>query len=378
MQIVGHSKKETGNHGYASYVLTTHDVKWIISAPYLSEFKHPHNKMPNPHYDAKKASQLFQRHGSGVSAVGIQVEDVAQAYEISTKNGATGVVKPTVLQATEEEGGGKVHFAEIIIYDDVTDNPLSRSDTVLRFIQYDNFKGPFLPGYKAFQDPHPLDYGIQRMDHCVGNVYRMDNIIADLKKWLGVHSFTKFTNEEIQTPWTSLNSEVVANNNLRVLLPINESAPGKKESQILEFLKAYNGPGVQHLALKSNNVFETVMKMRSESEVGFQFLKTHSSYYEDPVIIKRMQTYLEPTEIIATKELGILVDEDDEGVLLQIFTQPLFDRPTIFVEIIQRKCKGETIDVPGCGGFGKGNFKSLFEAIERAQQERGGLLDSVY
>lgn len=205
-------------------------------------------------------------------------------------------------------------------------------------------------------------------------MYDLNKIVSDIKKWCGFHTFASFTKEEIQTPWTSLNSEVLSNNNNRVLLPINESAEGKKESQILEYLKAYNGPGVQHIALKTENVFASVELIRANSSIGFEFIPTPSDYYSDKIIVDRMREHLTEAEIKAVKDLGILIDLDEEGVLLQIFTKPLFDRPTIFVEIIQRKCKGVTIEVPGCGGFGKGNFKALFESIERLQEKRGGLL----
>jgi len=279
------------------------------------------------------------------------------------------------LPASPEEGGGEVIFCEILIYnEDDPKNSFAKSDTVLRFVQYKNFKGPFLPGYRTVKDATPLDYGITKIDHIVGNVYNMNKIISDLKKWTGMHTFAHFTKEEIQTPWTSLNSEVLSNNDSRVLFPINESAEGKAESQILEYLKAYNGPGVQHLALKSNNIFNTIRSMNATSFSGFEFIPTPDTYYEDPVIIKRMTENLEPSEIAAVKELGILIDLDADGILLQIFTKPLFDRPTVFVEIIQRKCQGVTIEIPGCGGFGKGNFKALFESIERLQALRGGLI----
>lgn len=377
MEIVAESKKETGNHLYSSYVLKTHDVKYVVTAPYLSAFKHPHDKPPNPHYDAEKAKNFFIRHGTGVSAVGVEVKDARQAYTIATTNGVKGIREPFEIVASEQDGGGKVIIAEIDMYGDYTvEDPTHHSDTVIRFIQYDGFKGPFLPGYRAVKDPKPLDFGIVRMDHVVGNVFNMDKAVNLLKKGLGLHTFSKFSKEEIQTPWTSLNSEVLSNNNERMLLPINETAPGKKESQITEYLKAYNGPGVQHIALKSSNVLSTVKAMKDHSDAGFEFMTTPLEYYKAPEIMKMMKESLTEEEADAVMELNILIDKDDEGVLLQIFTKPLFDRPTIFVEIIQRKCAGETIDIPGCGGFGRGNFKALFEAIERMQEQRGGLLDA--
>jgi 4-hydroxyphenylpyruvate dioxygenase len=374
MELVGQSSNETGNYTYASYVLKTHDVKFVITAPYLSEFKHPEDHPPNPTYDSERAKRFFTRHGVGVSACGVEVADAAEAYKISTQNGAKGVLAPTVI---EDKSGGKVVIAEIDLYGDQTSkDPLHTSDTVIRFIQYCNYQGPFLPGYQAVTDPRPLDYGIIRIDHVVGNVYNMDNVVNQLKKWIGFHTFAKFSKEEIQTPWTALNSEVLASNNERVLFPINEPAPGKKESQITEYLKAYNGPGVQHIAMKTNNVLAAVKVMSENSDSGFEFMKTPASYYQSPEIAKMMKENLTEEEADAVIELGILIDKDDEGILLQIFTKPLFDRATIFIEIIQRKCMGETIDIPGCGGFGKGNFKALFEAIERLQEARGGLLDA--
>lgn len=377
MKEIAFSRKESGNHVYSSYVLQTSNIKFVVTAPYLTKFKYPTTKLPNPKYDEKKAVHFFQRHGNGVSAIGIEVGDVFEAYRIATKNGAPGILEPTVVEASPEEGGGKVIFAEIEVYgDERSKDEEKKSDTVIRFIQYDKFKGPFLPGYKKSEDTSDLDYGIYRIDHVVGNVWDMNHTINNLKKWLGLHSFAHFTKEEIQTKWTSLNSEVLANNNLRVLLPINESAEGKKESQILEYLKAYNGPGVQHIALKSKNIFASVQLIRENRDVGFDLIPTPDSYYENPEIVERMENHLTKEEREQVKKHGILIDKDEEGVLLQIFTKPLFDRPTIFIEIIQRKCAGETIDIPGCGGFGKGNFKALFESIERMQQERGGLIDS--
>jgi len=355
-------------------VLQSNSVKFVFTSPFLSEFKHPKNIMPNPKFNSQKAVQFLQRHGNGVSAIGVEVEDAVAAYKVATSSGGIGMLEPTVLPASKEEGGGKVIIAEVIIYNqEDPKNPLAKSDTVLRFIQKDNYDGPFIPGYKRVKDPSPLNYGIQRIDHVVGNVYSLEAIIKDLKSWTGMHTFAKFTKEQIQTPWTSLNSEVLSNNDSRVLLPVNESAEGKAESQILEYLKAYNGPGVQHIALKCDNVFATVKSIASMKDYGFEFIPTPSDYYDDPTIKERMKE-LEPQEIAAVKELGILIDLDQEGILLQIFTKPLFDRPTVFVEIIQRRCKGVTIEIPGCGGFGNGNFKSLFEAIERLQAARGGLI----
>lgn len=377
MELVAQSLDATGNHTYASYVLKTNDVKFVITAPYLASQKHPEDHPPMATYSAEKAKAFFQRHGLGVSAIGVEVKDTAEAYKVTTASGARGVLPPTEILASEKEGGGKVIIAEIDLYSDLSSkDPLHAGETVIRFVQYVNFKGPFLPGYQAVSDPRPLDYGITRVDHIVGNVFNMDNVVNQLKKWIGFHTFSKFTKEEIQTPWTALNSEVLASNNERVLFPINEPAPGKKESQITEYLKAYNGPGVQHIAMKTNNILASVKAIREASDMGFELMNTPKTYYQGPEIAKLMKDNLTEEEADAVIELGILIDKDDEGILLQIFTKPLFDRATIFCEIIQRKCMGETIDIPGCGGFGRGNFKALFEAIERLQEARGGLLDA--
>jgi len=352
-------------------------VKFVVSSPLLSTFKHPLDKPPHPKWNPQSVAAFFQRHGNGVGAIGIEVPDAANAYKISTQNGATGVCEPTTLQYPD---GSKVIIAEIVAYDDGVEKPTGFGDTLLRFIQYDNVteanRDLYLPGYKAVKDKTNLDYGIARIDHVVGNVHDMDATIANLKKWTGFHTFAKFTKEEIMTRWSSLNSEVLSNNNLKVLLPINEKAPGKKESQIEEYLKAYNGCGVQHIAIRADNVFTTVQKMIAASDHGFEFIPTPATYYEDPIVIARLAK-LSPEQQKQAKELGVLVDEDDEGMLLQIFTKPLFDRPTIFIEIIQRRCGEIAVDVPGCGGFGKGNFKALFESIERMQEARGGLLDDT-
>jgi len=251
-----------------------------------------------------------------------------------------------------------------------------QSDTVFRLIQYNNYAGPYLPGYEPVDDKDNLNYGLQRIDHIVGNVYRMDKVINDLKHWFGFHTFAFFTPEEIRTKWTSLNSEVLASNHAEILLPVNEPAPGKKESQILKYLKAYNGPGVQHIAIKTNNIFETLSKIRNVPG-GIELLSTPLSYYETDYINQRIKECASTNatfsdfEILKAEllKLNILIDQDEHGILLQIFTKPLFDRPTVFIEIIQRVCFGE--EIPGCGRFGQGNFKALFEALERFFEGKG-------
>ena len=275
-----------------------------------------------------------------------------------------GVTPPTELKDPSQPGS--VILSEIIIY----------GETVLRFLQYKGgFSGPYLPGYQTFKDPRPLNYGVRRMDHVVGNTWNMKETVDNIKKWLGFHTFGAFSKEDIATEYTSLNSEVLSNDIETVLMPINEPAKKKMESQITEYLKANNGAGVQHIALFTNDVLSTIEMMRQVSLLGgFEFIPTPSEYYNDEVVKRLMKEHLTEAAIETAKEQGLLVDEDDEGILLQIFTKPLFDRPTLFVEIIQRICHGEVIDKPGCGGFGKGNFRALFQSIERMQAQRDMLL----
>eukprot|EP01129_Flabellula_baltica_P000154 TRINITY_DN1019_c0_g1_i1.p1 TRINITY_DN1019_c0_g1~~TRINITY_DN1019_c0_g1_i1.p1 ORF type:complete len:430 (+),score=120.52 TRINITY_DN1019_c0_g1_i1:62-1291(+) len=361
-QLTAVSKHETGNHAYASYVLESANVKWVVTAPYLSEFEHPVNDTPLPDFDGKLITDFVVKHGNGVGVIGILVDDAAEAYRSAVERGATGAREPTELSRDGEEGS--VVISEIVMY----------GSTRIRFYQSKGFKGPFLPGYQQAEDSRKFDYGLYRMDHVVGNVYDLEEQVAKVKSWLGFHTFAKFTKEDIQTEYTSLNSEVLSNDLETVLLPINEPAKKKKESQITEYLKANNGPGVQHIAIFTPSILETVKMMR-EAAVGFEFIPTPSTYYDDEKVKEIIGEHLTPEAAEELKEYGILADEDDEGVLLQIFTKPLFDRPTIFVEIIQRLCHGEVVDKPGCGGFGKGNFRALFESIERLQAERDMLLE---
>uniref|UniRef100_A0A6B2L5Y4 4-hydroxyphenylpyruvate dioxygenase n=1 Tax=Arcella intermedia TaxID=1963864 RepID=A0A6B2L5Y4_9EUKA len=370
MEIVAHSQHETGNHLYSSYVMTSGPgIKWTVVAPYLSEFEHPVQTCPHPNFDKEFVKNWVVKHGVGVAVIGLLVDNATEAYNLATGVGlegtdwAKGRTPPTEVKAEK----GSMVVSEIFIY----------GETILRFVQYkDGYDGIFLPGYKSFKDPAPFDYGIKRMDHVVGNVWELEPVINNLKKWLGFHVFAFFTKEEIQTEYTSLNSTVMANNYDTVLMPINEPAKKKRESQITEFLKANNGPGVQHIALFTHDIIATIEKMVAVQQYGgFELIPTPAAYYNDPEIVKIMNEHLTPPVIEAVKKFGILVDKDVEGVLLQIFTKPLFDRPTLFVEIIQRICKGEIVDKAGCGGFGKGNFRALFESIERMQAERDMLLE---
>jgi len=255
--------------------------------------------------------------------------------------------------------------AEIFLY----------GDTIVRFIEYKDYKGPYLPGYQPVDDPNPFSYGIQRMDHVLGNVPELDPMVEKIQKWFGFHIFAYFSQEDIATEWTSLNSKVMANNYETVLLPLNEPAKKKRESQITEYLKAYNGPGVQHIAMFTPEILSTIQEISAAStQGGVELLPANKEYYNDKDVQDIMKEHLTEDAIELVKKYGILVDRDAEGVLLQIFTKPLFDRPTLFCEIIQRICHGEVVDKPGCGGFGKGNFRALFQSIERMQAARGMLL----
>jgi len=369
MKLIARSMHETGNHQYASYVLETNRIKWAIVSPYLSEFQHPEQKFPHPNFSGTYVKDWVAKHGSGVAVIGIRVTNATEAYEKSTGVGepdqdqfAKGRTPPTELK----DNLGAIIFSEIFIY----------GDTILRFIEYKGYTGPYIPGYEAVTDPNPLDYGVYRMDHVVGNVPELIPVVEKVKKWLGFHVFAEFSQEEIQTEWTSLNSKVMANNYETVLLPLNEPAKKKRESQITEFLKAYNGPGVQHIAMFTPEILASIdLISKVSNEGGFELIPTPKEYYEDEMVKTIMKENLTPDAEELVKKYGILIDKDAEGVLLQIFTKPLFDRPTIFVEIIQRICNGEVVDKPGCGGFGKGNFRALFQSIERLQQARGMLLE---
>ena len=351
---IAFSCHDTGNHQYCSTVLTNNNgnIKFIVTAPYISTV---HSKLSSPNvphlFIFENLNQFLKDHGCGVGAICIEVENINVAFDIMVEKGARIVNFPFKLDG--------IMLAEINIY----------GSTILRLIQYDSGNcNRNIPGYKPYNSKIELDYGLQQIDHIVGNVYNMDKTINYIKSLTGMHTFAKFTKDDIQTKWTSLNSEVLANKINTVILPINEPTTKKKKSQIDEFLEANNGEGVQHIALKTNNICETVAKMKMIGDLGFEFIPTPEEYYTHPNITKILKQLPDPLMISNIKKFGILVDSDEDGILLQIFTKPLFYQPTIFIEIIQRICNGE--DMPGCGGFGKGNFKALFESIEYLQQKR--------
>jgi 4-hydroxyphenylpyruvate dioxygenase len=326
---VAYSGLETGNRQFASYVLGQGRVRFVISTPF------------DPGH---AASEHIRKHGDGVRDIALLVEDADFAFHEAVRRGAEGVVEPHDLRDEQ----GVVRRAAIRTY----------GDTIHSFLSYENYDGPFLPGFaEAEVEGEPV--GLVAVDHMVGNVElgAMHRWCEWYSKVMGFTRYITFDDKDISTEYSALMSIVMSDESHVVKFPINEPAEGKKKSQIQEYLEAYYGPGVQHVALLCKDVIETVGRLRAN---GVEFLTVPDSYYDE--LPARVGEIEEP--MARLKELGILVDKDDEGYLLQIFTKPLQDRPTVFFEIIQRK---------GSRGFGKGNFRALFESIEREQAKRGNL-----
>ena len=291
-------------------------------------------------------ASLINRHGDGVHDIALWVDDAESAWRETTNRGARSVREPETLR----DEHGEVRIASIATY----------GDTVHTFVQRGNYSGPFLPGYVATgEDLVSRPVGLKYVDHMVGNVElgKMNEWVRFYADVMGFSMYQSFDDEDISTEYSALMSKVMSNGNGRVKFPINEPAPGRRKSQIDEYLEFYKGPGVQHIAMATDDVIGTVTRLRDQ---GVEFLTVPTSYYEE--LEGRVGKIDEPVETLA--HLGILVDRDDEGYMLQIFTRPVEDRPTLFYEIIQRK---------GSRSFGKGNFKALFEAIEREQARRGNL-----
>ncbi len=329
---VAWSSLKTGNRRFASYVMQQGNVKIVLSAPY-----HPTTEMAAHH----------MLHGDGVKVIGLTVRDVETAWEESLERGAKGLTPPTELK----DDYGTLRYATISAYGDV----------VHKFIERDSYEGPYMPGYKEYKPIVELpDVGLERIDHIVGNVElgKMDPTVRFYHQVFGFGEFIEFTEKDIATQYSALRSKVVRNYNKKVKMPINEPAQGLRMSQIEEYLIYYHGAGVQHVAFHTNDIISTIRAMRQR---GIEFIPVPQTYYE--TLTERVGEIDE--DIKALAELGILVDRDEKGYLLQLFSRPIQDRPTFFFEIIQRK---------GAEGFGKGNFKALFEAIEREQAERGNLI----
>ncbi len=289
----------------------------------------------------------MQRHGDGVKTLALLVDDAKSAWIETTKRGANAYMEPTSLK----DDDGEVILSGIGLY----------GDTVHVFVERKNYNGVFMPQYAKWELPHfkTKETGLQYVDHCVGNVgwNQMNRWVKFYEEVMGFRNILTFDDEDISTEYSALMSKVMSNGNGFVKFPINEPAEGKKKSQVEEYLEFYNGEGVQHIAMATNDIVLTVRELMGR---GVEFLRVPSTYYDD--LLDRVGHIDEDLEPL--KELGILVDRDNEGYLLQLFSKPVEDRPTLFFEIIQRK---------GAKSFGKGNFKALFEAIEREQAARGNL-----
>ena len=330
-QSLAYAGPETGVRDRASYVLQQGKIRLVLTTPLKSD---------NP------INQHIYKHGDGVKILALWVDDAYKSYEETTKRGAKSYMEPQTL--TDEHG--EVKMAGIYTY----------GETIHMFVERKNYKGPFLPGYKEWKSSfNPTDVGLLYVDHCVGNVgwNRMNETVKWYEDVMGFANILTFDDKQINTEYSALMSKVMSNGNGYVKFPINEPAEGKKKSQIEEYLEFYEGEGVQHVAIATNDIIKTVRELKAR---GVEFLDTPDSYYEE--LFDRVGKIDE--DLAPLQELKILVDRDDEGYLLQIFTKPVEDRPTLFFEIIQRK---------GAKSFGAGNFKALFESIEREQAKRGNV-----
>lgn len=334
-QLVAYAGPETGIRDKASYVLQQGKVRFVLTTALSPE---------------DEIAEHVKKHGDGVKFLSLLVDDASKAFEETVKRGATPFMEP-VRMADDD---GVVCVSAIHTY----------GDTIHKFIERKNYKGAFLPGYKKVEvGEHGAqkieDVGLLYVDHCVGNVElgQMNEWVKFYEDVMGFKLLITFDDQDISTEYTALMSKVVSNGNGYVKFPINEPAEGKKKSQIEEYIEFYRGSGVQHIAIATNDILSTIKDLRSR---GVEFLYVPDTYYDD--LLDRVGHIEE--DINALKAQNILVDRDEEGYLLQIFTKPVEDRPTVFFEIIQRK---------GAKSFGKGNFKALFEAIEREQALRGNL-----
>ena len=330
-QSLAYAGPETGIKDRASYAVRQNKLTFVFTTPLRS-----HNEIADHIY----------KHGDGVKVLALKVDDATLSWEETTKRGAISYLDP----ATLKDSHGSVVLSGIHTY----------GDTVHIFVERRNYKGAFLPGYREWKSNYnPPDTGLLYVDHCVGNVgwNRMNPWVKFYEEVMGFRNILTFDDNDISTEYSALMSKVMSTGNGFVKFPINEPAEGKKKSQVEEYLEFYNGEGCQHVALATNNIVKTVIDLRNR---GVEFLQVPTTYYDD--LLSRVGAIDEDIEPL--KELGVLVDRDEEGYLLQIFTKPVEDRPTLFFEIIQRK---------GAQSFGKGNFKALFEAIEREQEMRGNL-----
>lgn len=330
-QNLAYAGPETGVKDHASYALRQNKLTFVFTTPL---------KSGNPIADH------IYKHGDGVKVLALRVNDATDAWHQTTLRGAASYMEPQVLK----DENGEVVLSGIHTY----------GDTVHVFVERKNYHGVFMPGYKEWKTEYnPSPTGLLYVDHCVGNVgwNQMNRWVKFYEEVMGFRNILSFDDKDISTEYSALMSKVMSNGNGYVKFPINEPAEGKKKSQVEEYLEFYDGEGCQHIAMATNNIIETVSELKRR---GVEFLKVPTTYYDE--LQERVGQIDE--DVASLKELGILVDRDDEGYLLQIFTKPVEDRPTLFFEIIQRK---------GAQSFGKGNFKALFEAIEREQALRGNL-----
>ena len=331
-ELVAYAGPETGLRDRASYVLQQGKIRLVLTTSLLPD---------------SDITRHVAQHGDGVKVMALWVDDARQSYEETTKRGARSAFEPYTL----EDEFGTVTLAGIYTY----------GESIHTFVERTNYTGPFMPGYVAKSSgvPQGAPVGLLHVDHCVGNVGwgEMNTWVKFYEDVMGFKLLLTFDDEDISTEYSALMSKVVSNGNGYVKFPINEPAEGKKKSQIEEYLDFYHSPGVQHIAIATNDIRSTVTELRRR---GVEFLSVPGAYYDD--LLDRIGAIDEDLESI--KALNLLVDRDEEGYLLQIFTKPVEDRPTVFYEIIQRK---------GAKSFGKGNFKALFESIEREQALRGNL-----
>ena len=330
-QPLAYKGPETGEREFVSYVLAQQKIRFVLTTPLRPE--HPMN-------------DHIRLHGDGVKVLALWVDDATKAFEETTRRGAKPFLEPTV----EEDAHGRVVRSGIYTY----------GETVHIFVERKAYNGTFLPGYQPWTPNYrPSETGLLYVDHCVGNVDwgQMNTWVNFYEKVMGFTAIKSFDDSQISTEYSALMSKVMANGNGRIKFPINEPAEGKRKSQIEEYVDFYRGAGVQHVAMATRDIVHTISELRAR---GVEFLEVPDTYYDD--LIARVGEIEEDINIL--RKLKVLVDRDDEGYLLQLFTKPVQDRPTLFFEIIQRK---------GAWSFGEGNFKALFEAIEREQDRRGNL-----
>ncbi len=330
-ELVAYAGPETGVRNQASYVIQQNKIRFVLTSSLVPD---------------SPISEHVKKHGDGVKVLALWVDDAAHSFKETTLRGAVAASEPKTL---------KDEFGEVVVSSIKT-----YGETLHTFVERKNYKGIFLPGFKAVKNnlkANPI--GLKYVDHCVGNVElgQMNTWVDFYEQVMGFKLLLTFDDKDISTEYSALMSKVVSNGNGYIKFPINEPAKGKKKSQIEEYLDFYKGPGVQHIAIATDDIIETVSELRRR---GVEFLYVPDTYYED--VLDRVGHINEDFQQL--KKQNILIDRDEEGYLLQIFTKPVQDRPTLFFEIIERN---------GAKSFGKGNFKALFESIEREQELRGNL-----